>query len=192
MPCTPLWHGPRSPIESAHIVDRYADDSVGWHWLAMAGGVGTGQTAARPHLRGLRGNFLHSPTVSATISRNKQLGWEILALTNSQYKKFPPKPFVSVHSDAYAARNPQRSPQPSRAARPQRAERSTTGRQRSTGNDNSPTAAAVSRNHPASAAATASNHSAAMASISTSAPLGMSLPPNATRAGFTEPMNTSA
>ena len=37
-----------------------------------------------------------------------------------------------------------------------------------------------------------SNHSTAMASISTSAPLGIMLLPKATRAGLTEPMNTSA
>ena len=38
----------------------------------------------------------------------------------------------------------------------------------------------------------ANRHRTAMASISTRAPLGMSLPPMATRAGLTEPMNTSA
>lgn len=38
----------------------------------------------------------------------------------------------------------------------------------------------------------ANRHKTAMASISTRAPLGMSLPPMATRAGLTEPMNTSA
>ena len=38
----------------------------------------------------------------------------------------------------------------------------------------------------------ANRHKTAMASISTRAPLGMSLPPMATRAGLTDPMNTSA